>query len=157
MSHGEGASLRDRAGRPTDGAPAGLRDTATIPSAAHTPGPWYVTEAAEDLGYCRIREEASDYVLATADDGGHVDPRFALPPATIEANARLIAAAPDHALICWAMCVQDGRWEEWVPYDGSGEFVFAGLRYATRVDEFGCPRLTPALRRAITQSQQVPA
>lgn len=60
-----------------------------------TPGPWYVTEAAEDLGYCRIREQASDYVLATADDGGHVDPKFALPPETIEANAHLIAAAPE--------------------------------------------------------------
>jgi hypothetical protein len=79
------------------------------------------------------------------------------PGETDKANAQLIAAAPDHALICWAMCVQDGRWEEWVPYDGSGEFVFAGLRYATRVDEFGCPKLTPALRRAITLSQQVPA
>jgi hypothetical protein len=73
------------------------------------------------------------------------------------ANVRLILAAPDHALICWAMCVQDGRWEEWTPYDGSGEFVFAGLRYATRVDEFGCPKLTPALRMAITQSQLVGA
>jgi hypothetical protein len=55
------------------------------------------------------------------------------------------------------MCVQDGRWEEWTPYDGSGEFVFAGLRYATRTDEFGCPKLTPALREAITQSQKVDA
>jgi hypothetical protein len=34
MSHGEGASLRDRAGRPPDQAPAGLGDAATIPSAA---------------------------------------------------------------------------------------------------------------------------
>jgi hypothetical protein len=61
---------------------------------AFTPGPWYVTEAAEDLGYYRIREEASDYVLATTDDGGHPDPKFALPPNVIEANAHLIAAAP---------------------------------------------------------------
>jgi hypothetical protein len=74
-----------------------------------------------------------------------------------EANARLIAAAPDHALICWAMCVQDAAWEEWTPFDGRGEFCFAGLRYATRLDEFGCPALTPALRAAITQSQSVPA
>lgn len=73
------------------------------------------------------------------------------------ANAKLIAAAPDHALVCWAMCVQDAIWEEWVPFDGKGEFCFAGLRYATSLDEFGCPKLTPALRESIIQSQQVAA
>jgi hypothetical protein len=70
----------------------------------------------------------------------------------VEANARLIAAAPDHALICWAMCVQDATWEEWVPFDGKGEFIF-GLRYATALDEFGCPKLRPALREAISASR----
>lgn len=63
-------------------------------NAGHTPGPWYITG---DLvgGPLRIREESSDYVLATSDDGGHVDPQFALDDAVIEANANLIAAAPD--------------------------------------------------------------
>jgi hypothetical protein len=74
-----------------------------------------------------------------------------------EAAARLIAAAHDHALVCWAMCVQDATWEEWTPFDGSGEFCFAGLRYATRLDEFGCPRLTDALRANISASRAASA
>lgn len=69
------------------------------------------------------------------------------------ANAALIAAAPDHALICWAMCVQDATWDEWVPFDGKGEFCFAGLRYATKLDEFGCPAPTPALRAALARAR----
>lgn len=68
------------------------------------------------------------------------------------ANARLIAAAPDHALICWAMCVQDATWEEWGA-DGRGELCFAGLRHATELDEFGCPRVTAALRQAISKAR----
>jgi hypothetical protein len=70
----------------------------------------------------------------------------------MRANAHLIAAAPDHALIGWAMCVQDGTWEEWGP--GKGEFCFCGMRYATSLDQFGCPVLTDALRAAITKAQQ---
>jgi hypothetical protein len=67
------------------------------------------------------------------------------------ANARLIAAAPDHALICWAMCVQDATWDEWGP--GKGEFCFAGLRHATTLDEFGAPVLTDHLRALLTQAR----
>ncbi len=59
----------------------------------HTPGPWYVTGGSPEL--LLIREEASDYSLAVADDGGHVDPQFALDDDVITANANLIAAAPD--------------------------------------------------------------
>lgn len=56
-----------------------------------TPGPWTITDR-DDL--FRIREEASDAVLATTDDGGH-------PTETIfdydtqRANAHLIATAPE--------------------------------------------------------------
>ena len=59
---------------------------------AFTPGPWYVT-GDDDLRY--VREEASDAVLARIEDGGHVNPEFALSAAEQLANALLIAAAPD--------------------------------------------------------------
>lgn len=106
-----------------------------------TPGPW--------------RKCPDEYVVA---GDGIAIARACLPDSRDEqdANAHLIAAAPDHALIGWAMCVQDARWEEWVPFDGKGEFCFAGLRYATSLDQFGIPKVTPALREAITASQQVP-
>ena len=58
----------------------------------HTPGPWYVC----DNGH--IRQEASDAVIAELRDGGHIDPDAQLiDPDAIEANAHLIAAAPDTA------------------------------------------------------------
>jgi hypothetical protein len=69
------------------------------------------------------------------------------PQATYDAN--LIALAPDHALLGWAMCVLDGRWEEWFDCGGEGEFVFGGLRFATRLDQCGCAVLTPALREEL--------
>jgi hypothetical protein len=58
--------------------------------AKFTPGPWYVTDA----DYLRVREEASDYIIATIEDGGHVELEV-FDSATQEANARLIRAAPD--------------------------------------------------------------
>lgn len=73
--------------------------------------------------------------------------------AEANANAALIASAPDHALVCWAMCIQDATWEEWTPFDGRGEFCFAGIRYCTKLDDFGAPVLTPALRAALTEAR----
>lgn len=58
-----------------------------------TPGPWEACQADRDYPI-RIRNQ-DDWVLATADDGGHVDPAFALPEKTILANARMMAAAPE--------------------------------------------------------------
>ena len=55
-----------------------------------TPGAWYVTDA----DYLRVREADSDAVIATIEDGGHVEMEI-FDSATQEANARLIAAAPD--------------------------------------------------------------
>lgn len=119
---------------------------------AFTPGPWE-QDFMDDYAIMAENGSAIATVLTGADFPClNDDEQLAVIP-ECEANARLIAAAPDHALICWAMCVQDGRWEEWTPYDGSGEFIFAGLRYATRIDEFGCPKLTPALRAAISQAR----
>lgn len=62
-------------------------------------------------------------------------------------NARLIAAAPDYAMFGWAICVGGGRWEPWG--DGRGEFCMNGMRHATKLDEFGVPEMTDAMRAAI--------
>ena len=60
-------------------------------SAGFTPGPWSLTDRGDLL---RIREEASDAVIATTDNGGHpVEEIFDHEQQV--ANARLIAAAPD--------------------------------------------------------------
>ena len=57
----------------------------------HTPGPWYFT--GED--FYRVRELASDAVVATVEDGEHIsgDPIFG--DDVVHANARLISAAPE--------------------------------------------------------------
>lgn len=70
------------------------------------------------------------------------------------ANALLISLAPDHADIGWAMCVAAGRWEP-QPYGLTlaGEFVINGLRFSTELDEFGVPRVTPALRAQIAKAR----
>lgn len=118
----------------------------------HTPGPWQVnaTVHVDRRNIFGLHPTAAFHVgTLVSGSKSKLD--------IFETNARLIAAAPDHALICYAMCVSDATWEEWVPFDGKGEFCFAGLKYATRLDEFGCPVLTPALREAIMASQAVPA
>jgi hypothetical protein len=58
-----------------------------------TDGPWYLTQS-EDGAPRYIREEASDAVLAYVEDGGHVDPQFALPEDEQLANGQLMASAP---------------------------------------------------------------
>jgi hypothetical protein len=123
-------------------------------AAKHTPGPWQLGERYGMLKTEIIAPQAGRAVATvwTHEQPTVREPRETKPSEAGQANAHLIAAAPDHALICWAMCVQDGTWEEW-PFDGRGEFIFAGLRYATALDEFGCPKLTPALREAISASR----
>lgn len=70
---------------------------------------------------------------------------------TARANAGLIVLAPDHAEIGWAMCVAAGRWEPWG--DGRGEFCMNGLRFATKLDPFGIPEVTPPLREQIARAR----
>lgn len=62
------------------------------------------------------------------------------------ANARLIAAAPDHALVAGALVTGVLRYEPFANTNASGELCFNGLRHATGLDEFGVPRLTDHLR-----------
>lgn len=117
------------------------------PLTQHTPGPWRVFFGSRR--YPGV-EATGLSVVIFGREGEECGVRGDTHETAL-ANARLIAAAPDHALIGWAMCVQDGRWEEWS--GGKGEFCFAGLRHATKLDEFGCPVLTDHLRQVLEQSR----
>lgn len=131
-------------------------------SAQHIPGPWVDAGDDEMEGVPFITIETNQptgplcrgicEVSATYDDRRD---RFVITDED-RATARLIVVAPDHALIGWATFVRDGKWEELYnsadESDGRGEFCFAGLRHATQLDEFGFPKLTNALRAAITRA-----
>jgi hypothetical protein len=112
-------------------------------SAPFTPGPWVAHRLLDNDGtpYHLVKKFENGCPLARLQ---HV--------AEDAANARLIAAAPDHALIGWAMCVGAGRWE---PFQsgGSGEFCMNGLRHCTTLDEFGVPEMTSGMRAAIAAAK----
>lgn len=122
----------------------------------HTPGPWtirrhtgsqtiHIDAANGDptLKFAKWRGLASVYGSIDFPDKGRL---------VGMANARLIASAPDHALICWALINGIARWE---PFgrDPAGEFCIKGMRYATVIDEFGCPEMTPEMREAINEAK----
>jgi hypothetical protein len=56
----------------------------------YSAAPWYVSEAD---GYIRVRQESSDAVLATMDDGGHPDTEL-VPFNQQLGNAMIMAVAP---------------------------------------------------------------
>ena len=117
----------------------------TTKEQAHTAGPWTAKWSMYREGTFIVQAGMpSNRVLASFDgDGDGPDDQDI-------ANARLIAAAPDHALICWAMCIAAGRWE---PFgDGRGEFCINGMRYSTNLDEFGCPVVNATIRAAIVRA-----
>ena len=117
----------------------------TTKEQAHTAGPRAGKGAVDPEGkFIGSGGKTSNRVLASFDgDGDGPDDQDI-------ANARLIAAAPDHALICWAMCIAAGRWE---PFgDGRGEFCINGMRYSTNLDEFGCPVVNATIRAAIVRA-----
>jgi len=115
----------------------------------HTPGPWATDP---NCGHECVLAPNGAMVADCAIFG--TSRTFRRRGGDNEANARLIAAAPDHALICWAMCVGAGRWE---PFgDGKGEFCMNGLRHATELDEFGCPRVTESMRAALIKAGATP-
>lgn len=66
----------------------------------------------------------------------------------LNANARLWAAAPDHARIASLFAADKMRWES-----RTRELCFAGLRHATELDEFGVPKLTDHLRALISRAE----
>lgn len=118
----------------------------------HTEGEWYVLGEDELPGIAFVEIASGELGTSShrtigwigcAPDGISDEDR---------ANARLIAAAPDHALACWAMCVGAGRWEPLG--SGGGEFCIHGIRHVTTLDEFGCPVLTDLLRAEIIAAKE---
>jgi hypothetical protein len=114
-------------------------------SAQHTKGPWEVR-----YRFGRLTTVVGRQRYPICDTG--TAPLAETNQRREEANARLIAASPDHALICRAMCVGVARWEMWS--DCRGEFCIGGIRHSTKLDEFGVPTMTVSMRAAITQATQ---
>ena len=72
-------------------------------------------------------------------------------PEELEANARLMEAAPNHALIARLLSTRQMRWEL-LCGGPDGELCFDGLRHYTEPDEFGVPKLTEYLRERIAKA-----
>lgn len=113
----------------------------------HTLGPWEVIGDAGVIGRVTRRPGGS-----IAGHTGVVPLPFDSPRA--DADARLIAAAPDHALLLAAVARGIARIEV------SGErfcIHMPGLAYYTSADESGCPRLgdgASSIRRELTAALQ---
>lgn len=106
-----------------------------------SPAPWSVVpyNDGDSLVVHDARPDHRVCFMATAHREGDM--------ARIEANARLIAAAPDHALVAAALCLGVARWNAFGPRQG--EFCIRGFCYVTELDEFGVPTMTDALRASL--------
>src|SRR5262245_40312267 len=62
------------------------------------------------------------------------------------ANARLIAAAPDHALFAKSIVAGLVRWEPFAEDKSKGEICCNGMRYTTQLDDFGVPAINASIR-----------
>jgi hypothetical protein len=106
---------------------------------SHTPGPWEVA---------RDPRSASHSIVSAGNNIADVW-QFHVGGEQAAANALLISAAPDHALVLRGII---GGWLRWEPFqanDGHGELCFGGIRHLTRLDDFGCPLMTDNLRQRI--------
>lgn len=113
---------------------------------AHTPGPWVV-------GSVR-KYHQKEYVEILASDGltPGAAPDYDVAWTRVH-DARLIAAAPDHAIALRLLASGVAQWETW--QDGvRGEFIIGGMRYVTKLDQFGCPELHDVIRAAISKATQ---
>lgn len=81
---------------------------------------------------------------------------FGYGSAADEANAKLIAAAPDHALLLAALVSGKAQWKPLDAFNGMGEVAIDGLRYTARLDEFGCPIVESGLRAALRKAGREP-
>ena len=76
--------------------------------AKHTPGPYYIDE--NNL----VRQESTDAVLATIEDGCHADIADFIAPDQQDANGSLFAAAPELLQACReALADLEGYLAEW--------------------------------------------
>lgn len=103
--------------------------------ARFTPGPWVADRLTVVCANgSLVAEVHEDYFTHTKED---------------QANARLIAAAPDHALVARALAARVARWELFTNAEQSGELCIGGMRYVTQLDEFGVPELSDHTRHAL--------
>lgn len=116
----------------------------------HTPGPW--SDDASDYPMIVNGPNADTQIICIIEDPDRPTAATSSWFEQNQANARLIAAAPDHAMVLRAIARGVLRWETFSSGGDCGELCFAGMRYSTRLDEFGCPRLTEALRSAIAKA-----
>lgn len=112
-------------------------------SGQHTPGPWAW------LSRQKVLNSAEGKILDHCPYEGMWFARY--DDEEDEANARLIAAAPDHATALRLIISGKARWEPWD--DVRGEFCIGGLRYSTELDEFGCPVVTDHVRAVIAKAE----
>lgn len=118
-------------------------------STQHTPGPW------------RVRAGLTMYVMADLGNGWlqevcAVGPAMPGGYGVIQnANARLIASAPEHQLALYAIANLGARWESFQGID-FGEFCIGGVRYPSKLDEFGCPVIDDFIRAAIAKAKATP-
>lgn len=130
-----------------------------------TPGPWAASHCDGKFGEVpgwmvthpgasevRRRTEAKDFPITSkkicdVTEGAYIAPN------TAAANARLIAAAPDHAIVLRGLANLTLRWETFDGSETRGELCYNGVRHTTTTDEFGCPQLTDALRSALVEGK----
>lgn len=103
----------------------------------HTPGPWLLGYSNHHHSHDIYAGKAAGFKHIAFVNTGHADDAD-----KSEADARLIVAAPDHALIAAALCA-GARWES-----ATREFCIDGLRHATTLDQFGVPKMTSGMRDA---------
>lgn len=72
-----------------------------------------------------------------------------------EADADLLAASYDHALLLAALVSCKARWEPFgsgLATEDRGEVCINGIRHATQLSAFGTPLLTASLRTALRRA-----
>jgi hypothetical protein len=107
--------------------------------AKHTPGPWKIAFFEYEPNEVFV-QWPHGYAAVHGSRAGR------------EANARLIAVAPDHALFSSALVAGKIRWEFFAGNAVHGEICVGGIRWATKLDEFGVPELTENTRAAIAKA-----
>lgn len=134
--------------------PAGVgKDVGT--DARHTPGPWVPVEFNENCplpggAFLAVHTAAEPFKreggiceLIAQGVGGRYSPEIT------SANGHLIAASPDHALLLAAIVAGRARWTPYQHNPTLGEVSVGGFSHLSRLDDFGCPVLTPLLREAL--------
>jgi hypothetical protein len=115
------------------------------PPAAHTPGPWVVYDM-NPLFVVASRYSVGSFTVADCTPPLRREGRVK----TAEANARLIAAAPDHALVAAAFVSGVALWRPINKY--VGDLRVGGRWYSLPLDEFGVPQLDDWTRERLRTS-----